>query len=192
MIDFKRIIKQFCSKSGLKLEPDKVFTNHHNPTTGSILLLKKPCSNPPEDFHLNLEFNDNYYIQLHGTAVGICMAPAHVNLFMGDLEKRLLAQSPIKPFIWWRYIDDIFMIWTHQEDKLKEFITHLNSSRNTIKFTHKFSDSSISSFDVIISLAESNQISTDLFVMSTDIHQSSFILPATQIMFKSPYLSALH
>ena len=64
----------------------------------------------------NFEFDNNYYIQLHGTAMGIHMAPAYANLFMGDLERKLLAQSPLKLFIWWRYIDDIFMAWTHGEE----------------------------------------------------------------------------
>ena len=42
----------------------------------------------------NFEFNNNYYIQLHGTAMSTRMAPAYANLFIGDVEKKLLAQSP--------------------------------------------------------------------------------------------------
>ena len=82
----------------------------------------------------NFEFDDNYYIELHGTAMGTSVSPASPNLFMDDLERKLLAQSPLKPFIWWRYIYDICMVWTHGEDKLNEFVTHINSSHNTIKF----------------------------------------------------------
>ena len=119
----------------------------------------------------NFEFDKNYYIQLHGTAMGTRMAPAYANLFMADLDRKLFAQSPLKPFIWWRYIDDIFMVWTHGEDKLNEFITHINSSHNTIKFTHEFSESSISFLDVTVLLDNNNQISTDLYVKSTDTHQ---------------------
>ena len=105
--------------------------------------------------------------ECNGHSYGPCLC----KLIMGDLEKKLLAQSPLKPFIWWRYIDDIFMVWTHGEEKLIEFITHINSSHNTIKFTHEFSDSSISFLDVTVLLNNSNQISTDLYVKSTDIHQ---------------------
>ena len=48
----------------------------------------------------NFEFDDDYYIQLHRTAVGARMAPAyaHAHLFMGELEEKRLAQSPLKPF----------------------------------------------------------------------------------------------
>ena len=88
---------------------------------------------------------------------------------MGDLEEKLLAQFPLKPYLWWRYIDDIFMVWTHREDKLEDFINHINSLHSTIKFTHEFSKSHI--LDVTVSLNNSNKISTDLFVKLTDTHQ---------------------
>ena len=77
----------------------------------------------------------------------------------------------LKPSILWRYTDDMFMVWTYGKDKMKEFITHLNSSLNTIRFTHEFSDSSISFLDDTISFDNNTQISTDLFVKSTDTHQ---------------------
>ena len=32
-----------------------------------------------------------------------------------------------KPYVWWRYLDDIFMIWTGNEDELREFIEYLNN-----------------------------------------------------------------
>ena len=33
------------------------------------------------------EFNNNYYLQIQGTAMGTKMAPAYANLFMGKLEE---------------------------------------------------------------------------------------------------------
>ena len=35
----------------------------------------------------NFEFENNHYLQLHGTVMGTKMAPAYANLFMGDPEK---------------------------------------------------------------------------------------------------------
>ena len=119
----------------------------------------------------NFEFDNNHFIQIHGTAMDTRMAPAYANLFMGDLEEKLLAQVPPKPYLWWRYIDDIFMVWIHGEDKLEDFINHINSLHSTIKFTHEFSKSHISFLDVTVSLDNNNKISTDLFVKSTDTHQ---------------------
>ena len=103
--------------------------------------------------------------------MGLCMVPAYANLFMGDLEEKCLAQFPLKPYLWWRYIDDIFMVWTHGEDKLEDFINQINSSHSTIQFTHEFSKSHISFHDVMVLLDNNNKISMDLFVKSSDTHQ---------------------
>ena len=84
--------------------------------------------------------------------MGTPMAPAYANLFMGDLEEKLLAQFALKPYLWWRYTDDIFMVWTHGEDKFEDFINDINSLHSTIKFTHEFSKSHIPFLDVTVSL----------------------------------------
>ena len=118
----------------------------------------------------NFEFENNHYLQLHGTAVGTKMAPAYANLFMGDLEQKILAQSPLKPLVWWHYIDDIFMIWLYGEEKLSVFVNLLNSSHETIKFTHEVSPSKINFLDVTV-LLHNNSIATDLHVKSTETHQ---------------------
>ena len=54
------------------------------------------------------------------------MAPSYANLFMGKFEQQAIDNSSLKPFIWWRFIDDIFMIWTHGEEHLKTFIGYLH------------------------------------------------------------------
>ena len=100
------------------------------------------------------EFNDKIYRQKLGTAIGTKFAPAYANLFMTRLEERLVDTSVEKPLIWMRYIDDIFFIWMHGEAKLKEFIDHLNSSHDTIKFTSEHSGDSISFLDVQVTLSE--------------------------------------
>ena len=79
--------------------------------------------------------------------------------------------APAYANLWWRYIDDIFMVWTHGEDKLEDFIHHINSVHITIKFKYEFSKSYISLLAVTVSLDNNNKISTDLFVKSTDTHQ---------------------
>ena len=140
----------------------------------------------------NFEFENNHYLQLHGTAMGTKMAPAYANLFKGDLEQKILAQSPLKPLRWWRYIDDVFMIWPHGEEKLSEFVNLLNSSHETIKFTHEVSPSEINFLDVTV-LLHNNSIATDLHVKSTDTHQyllSSFCHP-NPIKKSIPYSLAL-
>ena len=59
------------------------------------------------------------------------MAPPYAIIFMGDLEEKLLKDCDKKPLAWWRYIDDIFMLWQHSEKELEKFLVFgyfINSS----------------------------------------------------------------
>ena len=42
-------------------------------------------------------------------------------------ENKALAKAPFKPYIWLRYIDDIFMIWTEGPENFKVFVEYLNN-----------------------------------------------------------------
>ena len=53
---------------------------------------------------LFFKFNEKHFVQTHGIAMGTKMAVALSVIFMEDLEKRLLAASPLKPFVWKRFI----------------------------------------------------------------------------------------
>ena len=118
----------------------------------------------------NFVFNDEDFIQQHGTAMGTRMAPAFANLFMGEFERKALEGYVYKPFLWLRYIDDILMVWTHGNEKLESFIAYLNSIHPTIKFTSERSTTSIPFLDVKI-LLENGKIQTDLYCRPTDKHQ---------------------
>ena len=108
------------------------------------------------------QFEDNMWLQKHGTAMGTCMAPSYANLFMGALEEKMLETSPEKPIVWLRYIDDIFFIWPHGRPALETFITHVNNFHHTIKFTSEISPSQIPFLDVMVSLKD-GKLQTDLF-----------------------------
>ena len=76
----------------------------------------------------------------------------------------------LRSHIWWRFIDDIFMIWTHSLDDLQTFTTYLNNIHPTIKFTSNHSFTSIPFLDVSVSLCNGT-ITTDLYTKPTDKHQ---------------------
>ena len=42
-------------------------------------------------------------------------------IYMAALEEDFLETLIKKPWLWWRYINDIFVIWQHGEDELKLF-----------------------------------------------------------------------
>ena len=116
--------------------------------------------------------------------MGTKMAPAFANLFMGDFESKALDGFPDKPFLWWRYIDDFFMIWTLGEDELGEFINYLNSIHQTIKITSERSTTSIPFLDVTIQL-NNGKIKPDLYCKPTDKHQ--YLLSTSSQLSSHPH-----
>ena len=93
------------------------------------------------------EFNGEYYLQLQGTAMGTKMAPSYANLFMGQLEPKLIQLNSQAILIWKRFIDDIFIVWTDTEEALDKFIESINKVHHTIKFTHERSSNELTFLD---------------------------------------------
>ena len=116
------------------------------------------------------EFGGRIFRQKLGTAIGTKFAPAYANLFMADLEKRLLDGAVDKPLVWLRYIDDVFFIWTHGQSKLDSFLEYLNGFHQTIKFTSESSMEKVSFLDVMV-VKKGGILETDLYCKPTDTHQ---------------------
>ena len=91
----------------------------------------------------SFQFNGKHYLQTHGIAMGSKMAVAFAVIFMAHIEKQLLASSPHKPIIWKRFIDDIFSVWTINENEINDFVLFANSFHPTIKFTCEMSSQRI-------------------------------------------------
>ncbi|GFN92913.1 hypothetical protein PoB_001941900 [Plakobranchus ocellatus] len=104
------------------------------------------------------QFADDMWLRIHGAAMGTCMAPSYANLFMGELEDKLLASAATKPKIWFRYVGDIFLIWTHGRSNLDTFIAHANNFHPSIKFSSTISSSHVPFLDVLISLSDAYSI----------------------------------
>ena len=82
----------------------------------------------------------------------------------------LINYIDLEPWLWWRYIDDIFLVWEHGDESLIEFIGYLNELHPSIKFTHKYSRESIEFLDVLV-IKDGTGLKTDFFVKETDTHQ---------------------
>ena len=68
------------------------------------------------------EFNSKVYQQIAGAAIGTTFAPPYACLFMDKMETNFLNSEVVKPWVWMRYLDDIFFIWTEGEESLKQFL----------------------------------------------------------------------
>ena len=89
------------------------------------------------------EFNSNVKHQISGTAIATKFAPPYVCIYMDYIENQFLKNEQIQPWVWFRYIDDIFLIWTASEKELDDFLKRLNN-------THERSREEINVLDVTV------------------------------------------
>ena len=138
--------------------PNIVVNGIHNMTE---LVLKKNV----------FEFNSECLLQTSGTAIGTKIAQAYANIVMSIFERNLLTGSCNKPLVWFRYIDDIFAIWTYGEDKFNDFMFYINSIHSSFQFTCNYSKECAQFLDVSVFVDNSGNITTDLYVKPTDTQQ---------------------
>ena len=114
----------------------------------------------------------NLYKQEQGTAIGAKFAPSYAILALDDFEKSAIDGFDLKPWVWWRYIDDVFFIWEHGEESLNEFLSYLNTLHPTIKFESpaQYSRETLDFLDVTLTRVR-DRLKTDIFTKKTDTHQ---------------------
>ncbi|TWW67534.1 hypothetical protein D4764_02G0005750 [Takifugu flavidus] len=102
----------------------RIFNQHPDPTRPDkeLLQLIELCLKN-NDFL----FNQQYYLQTHGTAMGQRFAPSYANLYMSEWEREALSKCPLRPILYLRYLDDVFGIWTYTIPQFMEFINTLNT-----------------------------------------------------------------
>ena len=105
-----------------------------------------------------LELNERYLKQLRDTARGIKFAPLYATIYLAALEKDFLEILIKNPRLYWRYIDNIFMICQHREDEIKIFLEKLYNFHPSIKFTCEYSHEKVNHLDVKVIVREAKLI----------------------------------
>ena len=95
--------------------------------------------------------------------MGTKMAVSFANIFMAEVETDIINQSPNKPLIWKKYIDDIFSLWNTNKEAIHNFTKLANSFHPTIKFTAEISDTEIKFLDTCVYKATNSK--STLFLM---------------------------
>ena len=137
----------------------------YKPTNQSILKLLKMVLTMN-----NFQFNGKNYLQTNGTAMGTRVAPTYANIFMSHFEQQHVYTYRLQPDVWLRYIDDIFMKWSHGLDELLQFVEHLNSANDCIEFTIEWSRQSVPFLDTRVIFDPHIGLYTDLYIKPTDTH----------------------
>uniref|UniRef100_A0A8C5N067 Reverse transcriptase domain-containing protein n=1 Tax=Leptobrachium leishanense TaxID=445787 RepID=A0A8C5N067_9ANUR len=81
----------------------------------------------------NFYYQNDFYIQLNGTAMGTRFAPSYANLFMAFWEESFLSNYRSNLVCYKRYIDDIFLIWKGGINTLQSFLQELDQNGRGIK-----------------------------------------------------------
>ncbi|CAJ0966852.1 unnamed protein product [Ranitomeya imitator] len=145
------------------------------------LLCQSPISEDAIQFFLDLLtlvlyenyflFEDTFYIQKCGTAMGSNVAPAYANAFMNHFEiTHVFTNSFFLQHVacYHRYIDDIFLIWTGTSDTLLSFHSYLNSILPELQFTIHHNTNSVPFLDTMVLKDSNGGLSTDIYCKPTD------------------------
>ena len=135
----------------------------------SLILLVLKCT--------AFKFGTKIYNQIKGTCMGTPMAPNYANLFMDQFENAAIEEyannTGLRPKVWYRYIDDIFFIWTDGEESLHNFIDFIQNysdnhqMKSSIKFESNISRTEVNFLDVKVRL-NNGILETDLYTKPTD------------------------
>ena len=55
------------------------------------------------------------YQQEKGLAMGSLLSPVLANIYMEYFEEMAFGSTSLKPSMWFRYIEDTFILWLHQD-----------------------------------------------------------------------------
>lgn len=135
-VDVKAMYLRIPQEEGVRRVLDRIYSHPRTPTLPRRALEELLTFILRHNF---FEFAEHVYRQICGVAMGTRCAPSFANLFMASLEdelfdSRIASKLPL-PSLWLRYLDDVLMVWEHQEPELHSFVSHLNSIHDSIQFT---------------------------------------------------------
>ena len=105
-----------------------------------------------------------------GTKIVTKFAPPYAFTFMDEVETEFLKSQELQSFLWLRYIDDIFFMWTHWIQEPDSFLNELNKFHPSLSFTYETSKERVNVLDLNVSL-RNGATSTDLYVKPKDGHR---------------------
>ena len=169
-MDVKNLYTNIPIRAGINCVR-RLFDKYPDPTRPDSQLLRLLDINLTKN---DFTFNDNFYLQVRGTAMGKKFAPAYANIYMAQWEELALARCPLRPLYYFRYLDDIWGIWPGTRSQFTRFVSTLNHYDPAIQLTSDLSASSIDFLDT--TTYKGPDFSTDcrldikVFFKKTDTH----------------------
>ena len=164
---------------------DSLYTNIDNANgldAVKQIFNKNPDPNRPDKDILELlkinlenndfEFNSQWYLQTWGASMGKTFAPNYANLFLAEWEEKALEKYVLKPSVYWRFLDDIFMIWEHSKEEFYNFVKILTTHHPPITVKAKLSSESMHFLDTVVykgnRFKETGTFDTKVYFKPTD------------------------
>jgi hypothetical protein len=123
----------------------------------------------------DFEFFGRIFLQIVGMAMGKAYAPNLADLYMARFDKKAKYDFRIKPEDYFRFLDDLYMLWPGTREDLQEYETFLNSIIPGIKITLNARDSIIEFLDTRIYKFQLHDgswvLKTMVYFKPTDTHQ---------------------
>ena len=150
-------------------EAMKIHPNPNRPDKLILDLLELTLKN--NDF----TFNGEYFLQICGTAMGKNYAPGLADLYLAYLDDKAINYK-INPLFFFRFLDDIFFVWTGTLEELDEFQQFLNSLIPGINITFTVSHEKVDFLDTTVYKLNTDSelissLQTRVFFKETDTHQ---------------------
>ncbi len=111
-----------------KLEPDPIKEVMSLTNTGILKLLNHILC------QCTFSWDGLLYTQSAGLPMGGRLLPVLANLFMEEFEYKVLTTVWPIPKIWFRYVDDVFIVWNLMNGSYSEFLAILNRQNPNIVF----------------------------------------------------------
>ncbi|XP_056416174.1 immunoglobulin superfamily member 3 [Hyla sarda] len=113
-------------------------------------------------------FDDTFFFQTQGTAMGSTCAPNYANLFLGWWESEFVFSDDFEHYtshiiFWGRFIDDVLILWDGGSTLFTSFLEALNHNDIGMHFTSEFGGRLINFLDLTIMIDETNTIQTKVF-----------------------------
>ena len=141
-----------------KLEEDTELQKRTILPVDNILELLAFCLN-----NTYFVFQDTFYEQNKGAAMGSPISPIIANIFMEAFEQKAIATALHPPRVWRRYVDDTWVI--QQQEHQQQFLQHINTVDVSIQFTVEEAkeDGSIPFLDTVIKPEEDGSFTIGVY-----------------------------
>jgi hypothetical protein len=120
-------------------------------------------------------FNNEFFLQVCGTAMGKTYAPGLADLYLEKFDKVATNDFYIKPLLYFRFLDDTFFIWLGSLEQLREYEIFLNQIIPGITITLNVSPTSVNFLDTTVFKKNltpyESTLLTKVYFKETDTHQ---------------------